>query len=188
METAVRRALQHGVEIGAHPSYPDRAGFGRIAVTMTAAEISRTVHEQISALAGIASALGARLRHVKPHGALYHQAMTDAVIAEALARGIARIDPGLVLVGMAGAQALEIWRGLGFEVAGEGFADRTYEPDGSLRSRRLPDALIVDPAAAAAQALRLARSGRVRTICVHSDTPGAVSILESVRRALEEFR
>ena len=127
---------------------------------------------------------GAFLGHVKPHGALYGEAMREAAVAEAVSRGVTSHDPGLVLVGLAGSPALELWRALGFAVAGEGFADRAYEPDGSLRSRRLPGALITDPAEAAAQALRLARDGGVDTICVHSDTPGAARILARVRRVL----
>ncbi len=184
MEAAVRQSLAHGVALGAHPSYPDREGFGRVALAMTPGELAEAVRSQVLALARIAARAGAILGHVKPHGALYGEAMKDAAIAEAVARGVALHDPGLVLVGLAGSPALELWRALGFAVAGEGFADRAYEPDGSLRSRRLPGALITDPAEAAAQALRLARDGRVDTICVHSDTPGAARILAEVRRVL----
>jgi 5-oxoprolinase (ATP-hydrolysing) subunit A len=184
MEAAVRQSLAHGVALGAHPSYPDREGFGRVALAMTPGELAEAVRSQVLALARIATRSGAILGHVKPHGALYGEAMKDAAIAEAVARGVALHDPGLVLVGLAGSPALELWRALGFAVAGEGFADRAYEPDGSLRSRRLPGALITEPAEAAAQALRLARDGPVDTICVHSDTPGAARILAEVRRVL----
>jgi UPF0271 protein len=184
MEAAVRGALRHGVTVGAHPSYPDREGFGRAALPMAASEIADAVRGQVAALARIAARLEATLSHVKPHGALYGEAMRDAAVAEAIARGVGDLAPGLVLVGLAGSPALELWRALGFAVAREGFADRAYEPDGTLRSRRLPGALITDPAAAAAQALRLAREGRVDTVCVHSDTPGAASILSEVRRVL----
>jgi UPF0271 protein len=186
MEAAVRQALRHGVAVGAHPAYPDREGFGRVALPMASDEIAEAVRSQVSALARIALRCGAALGHVKPHGALYGEAMRDAAVAEAIARGVASHGPGLVLVGLAGSPALTLWRALGFAVAGEAFADRAYEPDGSLRSRRLPGALITDPAVAAAQALRLAREGRVDTICVHSDTPGAASILAEVRRVLAD--
>ena len=184
MDAAVRKSLSHGVAIGAHPSYPDREGFGRAALAMTPDEIAGAVRSQVLALARIATRAGAFLGHVKPHGALYGEAMREAAVAEAVSRGVTSHDPGLVLVGLAGSPALELWRALGFAVAGEGFADRAYEPDGSLRSRRLPGALITDPAEAAAQALRLARDRRVDTICVHSDTPGAALILARVRRVL----
>jgi UPF0271 protein len=186
MEVAVREAVRHRVTVGAHPSYPDRENFGRVVLPMRAGDIAEAVRCQVSALARIALKLGTTLGHVKPHGALYGEAMRDAAVAEAVASGVASHGPGLVLVGLAGSPALELWRALGFAVAREGFADRAYEPDGSLRSRRLPGALIEEPAEAATQALRLAREGRVDTICVHSDTPGAVSILAEVRRALME--
>jgi 5-oxoprolinase (ATP-hydrolysing) subunit A len=184
MEAAVREALRLGTAIGAHPSYPDREGFGRTAMPMPADRIADAVGSQVLALLRVAQRLGANLVHVKPHGALYGEAMKDAVVAEAIAVGVARHAPGLVLVGLAESPALPLWRALGFAVAREGFADRAYEPDGSLRSRRLPGALLTDPVEAAAQALWLAKGGRVDTISVHSDTPGAVLILEEVRRAL----
>jgi 5-oxoprolinase (ATP-hydrolysing) subunit A len=184
METAVREALRHRVAIGAHPSYPDREGFGRTTIPMPPDRIADAVGIQVLALARVASRLGAVLGHVKPHGALYGEAMKEAVVAESVALGVARHAPGLVLIGLAGSPALSLWRALGFSVAREGFADRTYEPDGSLRSRRLPGALLTDPREAAAQALRLADQGRVDTISVHSDTPGAVAILDEVRRVL----
>jgi UPF0271 protein len=184
MEAAVREALRHRVAIGAHPSFPDRDRFGREALPMSADEIAEAVRSQVLALARIALRLGAALSHVKPHGALYGEAMRDAAVAGAIARGVSTDASGLVLVGLAGSPALPLWRALGFDVAREGFADRVYEPDGSLRSRRLPGALILDPEQAAAQAVRLAADGRVDTISVHSDTPGAVSILAAVREVL----
>jgi UPF0271 protein len=121
---------------------------------------------------------------VKPHGALYNVAVRNHEVARAIGRGVARWNRGVAVFGLAGASMLEVWRGMGLAAAGEGFADRRYEPDGSLRSRKFPDALITDPEEAAAQALRLARSGTVETICVHGDTPGAVAILKACREAL----
>lgn len=185
MEAAVREALRHGVAVGAHPSYPDRVGFGRLPMSMAPHEICESVRDQVAALARVASRLGATLVHVKPHGALYARTMSDARVAEAVALGVSRVDAGLVLVGLAGSVALGVWRGLGWAVAREGFADRAYEADGTLRSRSLPGALVTDPQTAARQAVRLVGEGRVDTICVHSDTPGAAAILAEVRQALE---
>jgi UPF0271 protein len=180
MRRTVEAARRHSVRVGAHPGYPDLANFGRLEMALTGEEIAQTVYGQIATLAGIAGDLA----HVKPHGALYNVAAKNAEVARAIGEGVARLGKDLVLVGLAGSRMLEVWREAGFRVAAEGFADRRYEPDGSLRSRLLPDALIVEPEEAAAQALRLAEEGGVQTICVHSDTPGAVGIVAAVGRAL----
>ena len=184
MRRTVELARKLGVAVGAHPGYPDRANFGRIQMAMTADEIARTVFEQIKLLLDVT---GAELTHVKPHGELYNVAVKNSAVAEAIAEGVARWSRDTVLVGLGGpggAAMLDIWRARGFRVAAEGFADRRYEPDGSLRPRRFPDALIKDPAAAAEQAVRLARGGRIQTLCIHSDTPGSVQIAEAVAGAL----
>jgi len=180
MERTVRLARQYGVAVGAHPGYPDRANFGRVEMPLSAEQIARAVAGQIRALADIAG----ELTHVKPHGALYNVAAKDAGVARAIGEGVALVGGELVLVGLAGSAMLEVWREMGFRVAAEGFADRRYEPNGSLRSRQFADALITDPEQAAAQALRLAREGGAETICVHSDTPGSVRILAAVSEAL----
>ena len=184
MEHTLRLALRWNVKTGAHPGYPDRANFGRIELPLTAEEIAQTVYEQIRTLAAIARRLGAELTHVKPHGALYNVAATNREVAAAIGRGTARWNRQAVLVGLAGAAMLDVWREMGFTTAAEGFADRRYEADGSLRSRKLPDALLTDPEEAARQALRLARGGAVQTICIHSDTPGAVRIAAAVAAKL----
>ncbi|HWB97392.1 MAG TPA: 5-oxoprolinase subunit PxpA, partial [Bryobacteraceae bacterium] len=178
MERTVRLARRHGVSIGAHPGYPDRANFGRRELPLSAEEIARTVYEQLLALAAFAPEFG----YVKPHGALYNVAAKNPAVAEAIARGVERYRRDLILVGLAGSAMLEVWRGLGFSTAAEAFADRRYEPVGSLRPRAFADALIGDPAEAAAQALRLA--ARARTLCIHSDTPGAVRIVAAVAAGL----
>jgi UPF0271 protein len=145
-------------------------------------DIAQTVYDQIRALADIAGALA----HAKPHGALYNVAAKDPEVARAIGEGAARFDRHVLLVGLAGSIMLDVWRDMGFATLAEGFADRRYEPDGSLRSRKFPDALITDPAQAAGQALRLAREGRVQTICVHSDTPGSVRIAAAAAKALRD--
>jgi len=196
MAATLAIAVRLGVAAGAHPGYPDRAGFGRASLGMTPADIEVTVFEQVRALAVFAAATGCELRHVKPHGALYNDAARDRAIAAAIARGVARFSRGVALVGLAGSAMLEVFTDEGFAAVGEGFADRAYEADGSLRSRALPGALITDPERAAAQALAIARDGRVTafdgrsvavragTLCVHSDTPDAATIAATVRETL----
>jgi UPF0271 protein len=182
MRRTVEAARRHGVAVGAHPGYPDRPNFGRVEMALSAEQIAQTVCAQIGALAAIAG----KLAHVKPHGALYNVAAKNPDVARAIGEGVARFGGELVLVGLAGSVMLDVWRDMGFRVAAEGFADRRYEPDGSLRSRKFADALITEPADAAAQALRLASEGRVQTICVHSDTPGSVRIVAAVAEALRQ--
>jgi UPF0271 protein len=157
-----------------------------------------SVFEQVRALAAIAAECGARVTHVKAHGALYNQAARDRVVAGAIADGVGRWNRDLVLVGLAGSLMLDVFRELGFRVAAEAFADRRYEADGSLRSRKFADALIRDPAEAGQQALRIAERGTViahdgseiaanaQTICIHGDTPGAAAIAAAVAKMLRQ--
>jgi UPF0271 protein len=184
MERTARLAIDRGVNIGAHPGYPDRANFGRVEMPMTSEEIERTLVEQIERLEAVVRCVGGRIVHVKPHGALYNVAVHNREVAHAIGGGVARWRRGVPIFGLAGSPMLDVWREMGLAVAGEAFADRRYEPDGTLRSRKFPDALITDLQAAAAQAVRLAREGKVQTICVHGDTPGAVQILKACREAL----
>jgi UPF0271 protein len=197
MRTTTEQALRRNLAVGAHPGYPDRANFGRLALDLPTDVIAQSVFEQVSTFAEIAALCGARISHVKAHGALYNQAARDSPIAEAVANGVRRWRRDVVLVGLAGSPALDVFRRAGFAVAAEAFADRRYEPDGSLRSRKFGDALIVDPSEAAAQALRIAESGRAiaqngteirvpaQTICIHGDTPGAVRIAAAVSQRLK---
>ena len=184
MERTARLALARNVRIGAHPGYPDRANFGRLEIAMSPAEIERMVREQIDRLEAVVRRLGGEIAHVKPHGALYNVAARGGETARAIGRAELQWNPRATLFGLAGSPALGLWREMGLPVAAEAFADRRYEPDGSLRSRAFLDALITDPREAAAQALRFAREGNVQTICVHGDTPGAVEILRACREAL----
>jgi UPF0271 protein len=187
-ETSMRRsvelAMHHGVAIGAHPSYPDRAGFGRVSIVMDSNALARAIAEQILALTRIAEAAGGTVVHVKPHGALYNDAATHPEIADAIAAGVASVSPSLVLVGLAGSAAIDSWAGRGLVPITEGFADRAYDANGLLVPRSIDGALITDPKAAAAQAVRLAEQGLCDTICVHGDTPGALSIARAVRSGL----
>jgi UPF0271 protein len=183
MLRTIRLALERGVRIGAHPGYADRSNFGRIELAMTPDEVERSIYEQILRLETHARACGVPLSHVKPHGALYNLAARDEETARAIGRAAAGWRRNARIFGLAGSHALDVWRAMGLEAVPEGFADRRYEPDGSLRSRRLPGALIENPDEAAAQAVSLVRAGRAATICVHGDTPGAPTILRACRAA-----
>ena len=184
MERTAKLALARGVRIGAHPGYPDRANFGRLEIPMLSEDIASTVRAQIERLDSIVRRLGGRIVHVKPHGALYNVAVRNPEVCRAIGEGVAQWNRDTVVFGLAGSAMLDLWRGMGLKVAAEAFADRRYEPDGTLRSRKFPDALITDPREAAAQAVRLERSGTADTICVHGDTSGAVNILKACREAL----
>jgi UPF0271 protein len=196
MDETVAQALARGVHVGAHPGHADKANFGRVAVDLPAEEVERLVLYQVAALHGFVHSRGARLAHVKPHGALYHQGSEFPDVARAIAEGVRRFDPSLVLVGAAGSLLLEAGREAGLPVAGEGFADRRYRPDGTLVSRKDAGAVLTDPEEAAEQAVHLARDGwavasdgsrvavRPDTICVHGDTPGAPAIARRVRERL----
>jgi UPF0271 protein len=184
METTIRQARQYGVRVGAHPGYPDPDNFGRIELDMSVEAIAESVSQQVIALERVAERCGAAVVHVKAHGALYNQAARDPYIARAIADGVARRRRDVIMIGLAGSIMLDVFRDAGFWVAAEGFADRRYEADGTLRSRKFADALIQSPEEAAAQALRLAQSGSVDTICIHGDTPGAVAIASAVAAKL----
>jgi UPF0271 protein len=193
MEAAVRLCAAAGVRVGAHPSTPDLQGFGRREMALAPEEAEALVLYQVGALAGFCRAAGVELTHVKPHGALYNQAAKDPVLAAAIARGVRRFSPALALVGLAGSALVDAAREAGLRAVSEGFPDRAYNPDGSLRSRRLPGAVLDDPALVAANAVRLAREGiatpggqiGVDTLCLHGDNPISVQAAKAVRQALE---
>ncbi len=180
---AVARRL--GVTIGAHPGYPDREGFGRREWNATPAEVSAWVNEQVGALIGCAAAEGARVRYVKPHGALYNRAARDEPIARAIAEAVRSVDASLALLGLAGSAMIEAARSLDLVAVPEAFIDRGYAPDGSLVPRDRPGALITDPEVAADRAVRFVRGGAARSLCVHSDSPGAAELLRAVRARFE---
>lgn len=198
MRTTIEQALRAGVAVGAHPGYPDRENFGRLELKIPLEAVAESVYEQVRALAEVAAQCGTKLVHVKPHGALYNQAVKNRELAEAIAKGVAKYDKSLVLMGLAKSLMLEVFREAGFAVAAEAFADRRYEPDGTLRSRKFENALIRDPAQAAKQALGIALGGIItahdgtevkltaQTICIHGDTPGSVQIAPAVARTLHE--
>jgi UPF0271 protein len=192
----VRAAKSRRVSIGAHPSYPDLDGFGRTSMSLDPADVEMIVLYQIGAIGAIARAHGATLTHVKPHGALYNDAARDRCLADAIASAVRRFKD-VALFGLAGSALVDAARAANVKVLREGFCDRVYERDGSLRSRTLPGAVIDDPAAAAKQAVGIATRGETRaadgatvnvaadTLCIHGDTPGALAIARAVRAALE---
>jgi UPF0271 protein len=198
MKTTIEQALRWNLAIGAHPGYPDRANFGRLEMNLSPEAISDSVYEQVRTLAEIAEQYGVQLTHVKPHGALYNQAVHNRRLARAIADGVMRWRRDVVLVGLAGSPMLTVFREAGFQVAAEAFADRRYESDGTLRSRKHEGALIHDLAEASRQALSIAQTETVtardgsrvavtaQTICIHGDTPGAPQIAAAVTKTLRD--
>lgn len=198
MDETVALALSNGVRVGAHPGYPDKENFGRVAIEMPADAIEHLILYQVSALDGFVRSHGGTLTHVKPHGALYHSAGEFPDVARAVAEGVRRFSTRLILVGPPQSMLLEAGREAGLPVAAEAFADRRYRPDGTLVPRGQSGALVTDPEEAAEQALRLARDGFVfaqdgsrvaitaETICLHGDTPGAAAIARRVYERLRE--
>ena len=190
MARAISFAMTRGTRLAAHPSYPDRAGFGRTTLAIAPADLAASVEAQCAALQAIARKLGYPAATVKPHGALYHDAARDPALAAAVldgaARGLGLPLAEITLVGPPrGARLAEALR-RGARYAREGFADRAYQADGTLVPRSRPGALLTDPGACARQALALAHAGGLETICVHGDTPDALAIAARVRDALAQ--
>jgi UPF0271 protein len=198
IDRTVALAVKAGVAVGAHPSHHDLRGFGRRAIVADPFEVEADVVYQVGAVLAFARSHGARLAHVKPHGALYNQAADDPELARAIARGVARVSSELVFVGLAGSQAMRhAAAAAGLRFAAEAFADRAYDGRGRLVPRSQPGSVTRDPAVAAAAALRLARDGvalaidgsevavEADTLCVHGDSPGALEMARAVREALE---
>ncbi len=198
MAATVELAASHGLAVGAHPGYPDPEGFGRRHVELTTDELRASLVGQVTALATACATRRVRLGHVKPHGALYNEAARDADLAHLIADVARTVDPRLALFGPPGSALLAAALDLGLRPVAETFADRAYEPDGSLRARSLPGAVHGDAPTVASQAVSLARDGRVRshdgtwltlgaqTMCLHGDSPGAVTLAGAVRSALHE--
>ena len=198
IDRTVRLALDKGVAVGAHPSHHDLRGFGRRAIAASPEEVEADVVYQVGAVAAFVRSHGSELTHVKPHGALYNQAVGDEALSAAIARGVARVSRDLLFVGLA---TSSIMRGAaeaaGLRFAGEAFADRVYEPDGTLQSRRIEGSVIESPERAAAQAVSIAAKGevtahdgtkvslRAETLCLHGDNPAALDNARQVREALE---
>jgi len=197
MHAAVCAAKEHGVAVGAHPSFFDRENFGRKELKMSKEEVFDAVAYQLGIFQAIASALDVRPNHVKPHGALYNMAVRDPELADAIARAIKSVDPKLILFAPDNSELARAGEAHGLQIGREIFADRNYLNDGWLVPRTRPDALLRDPEEAAQRVLRMLREGKVRsvegrdvdvrgeTICVHGDTPGAVEFGRELRMQLE---
>ena len=192
MHATVKLAKQYGVNIGAHPSWDDRQNFGRLEMNVPADEAEAIVFQQINALARIAKAEGVALSHVKPHGALYNQSATDRKLADAVARAVKRFSVDLILVGLAGSGLCEAGLAAGIKVAGEGFPDRAYNPDGTLMSRSKSGAVIESPEKVAKNAVKLIKDGImfgerrvfVDNLCLHGDNKRAVENTILLREVL----
>ncbi|MDX5418752.1 MAG: 5-oxoprolinase subunit PxpA [Hymenobacteraceae bacterium] len=197
MRKTVQLCLQHHVAIGAHPGLPDLVGFGRRNMTVTPEEVYDMVVYQMGALQAFAQAEGGTLHHVKPHGALYNMAASDINLAEAIAEAVYKVKPEAMLYGLAGSELIKAGTRLGLQTANEVFADRTYQQDGTLTSRKLPNALITDHEEAVQQVIRMIREGKVKsqqgqevgiladTICIHGDGLHALEFASHIRAALQ---
>jgi 5-oxoprolinase (ATP-hydrolysing) subunit A len=198
MRQTVALARTHGVSVGAHPGFADLVGFGRRDMQATAQEVEDLVLYQVAALAGMAASQGLKLAHVKAHGALYNMACRDRSLAQAIARAVVAFDRTLVLFGLPGSALIEEGARAGLAVAAEAFADRAYNADGSLTSRRVAGSVLSDSDIVVARALRMIADGeviaidgttvrlRADTLCVHGDTPGAATLVRHLRAALEK--
>lgn len=197
MARTVAAAAAHGVALGAHPGLPDLVGFGRRLLAVSPPEARDLVTYQVGALAAFARRHGQRLQHVKPHGALYTLAEKDAAIADAIAGAVYEVDETLILIGLSGGRLTAAGQACGLRVAQEVFADRAYEPDGTLTPRSEPNAVLHDMDEVAARMARLVREEtltaadgteltlRADTLCLHGDSPNAPALARAVRRALE---
>jgi UPF0271 protein len=199
IDRTVGLAARHRVAVGAHPSHHDLQGFGRREMKASPEDVEADVVYQVGAVQAFARAHGVSLVHVKPHGALYNQAVGDETLARAIARGVRRAGRELIFVGLATSKAMrEAAKAEGLRYAGEAFADRVYNPDGTLQSRRIAGSVITDPVKAAKQAVEIAAARRVtahdgtvvpldaETLCLHGDNPQALENARAIRRALEE--
>lgn len=194
----VEKAVEKGVKIGAHPSFPDLQGFGRREMKLSAHEIFDIVLYQVSALKGICEAFGAKLHHVKPHGALYNIAAKDEKSAQAIANAVKAIDSNLIFYGLSGSFLISEAEKIGLKTASEVFADRTYQPDGSLTPRSEPNALIKDTEIAIAQVLQMIQTQTVtatngetvaikaETVCIHGDGENSLDFAREIRQQLKE--
>jgi 5-oxoprolinase (ATP-hydrolysing) subunit A len=202
MRTTIELAIKNKVAIGAHPGYPDRERFGRVPMDIPARELIESIRRQVDSLIGVASRMGARVTHVKAHGALYNQGERDATTARNIIFGVQAATGGnaLVIIGPPGSAMLREASGMGMKVAREGFVDRAYEPDGTLQSRSVAGSVLTNPADAVRQALSFVKDGGVTavdgtflklavdTLCLHGDTAGAPEIAGAVRAALAKAK
>ena len=198
MRKTVKLALENGVGIGVHPGLPDLAGFGRRNMDISPQEAYEMVVYQIGSLWGFVQAEGGKIQHIKPHGALYNMAAVNKDLSEAIAEAVYKVNPELILFGLAGSELVKAGEKISLRTASEVFADRTYQEDRTLTSRRLPNAMITDDDDAVAQVIRMAKEGKVLTqqnvdvdikadtVCIHGDGAHALSFAKKIRQTLED--
>ena len=197
MKATARLAQQHGVHIGAHPAYPDREGFGRRSLSYDVVELTRSLAQQVAALKHVLHAENLPMTHIKPHGALYNDASKDDRLAACVIDAAKTIEQPVIIVGLPGSKLENAARAAGLAFAAEGFVDRLYQASGALTPRTEAGAVIEDIAVRARQALAIARGDNVKaadgalrldvqTLCIHSDSPGAVETARAARSALEQ--
>ena len=196
MSKTLKNAVKNHVRVGAHPGFPDLVGFGRRKMDLSPAEITAITQYQIGALKAFCTAENTTLQHVKPHGALYNMAVKDARIAQAICEGIASVDSSLILLAPGSSEMTTAAKQTGLKTACEVFADRAYEEDGSLVARSKPGAMITDTSLAISRVLQMVEKGTVisitgkeielaaDSICVHGDSPAALSFVKNIRQAL----
>ena len=197
MAAMVLMAKDKDVSIGAHPSFPDKENFGRKEMEdIDPNDLNDSIRDQIEKLVDIASEHEMELTHVKPHGALYNLAVNNEEISQTIAEAIIDVDSSYKAVGLAGSKMLTVFDALGLDTISEGYVDRTYEADGTLRSRKFDDALITDPQKAADQMKEMLNGNiiavdgtsvpiNISSVCVHSDTPNAVDIAQAVKNQIQ---
>jgi 5-oxoprolinase (ATP-hydrolysing) subunit A len=197
MRKTVQLALKNNVKIGAHPGLPDLAGFGRRNINISPQEAYDLVVYQIGALSGFLKAEGEKMQHVKPHGALYNMAAKNRELSEAIAEAVYKVDPQLILFGLAGSELVKAGEKIGLKTAHEVFSDRTYQQDGSLTPRTQPDALIHSYEDSVSQVIRMIKEGKVRstqgvdvpvlaqTVCIHGDGPEALVFAKQLRESMQ---
>lgn len=198
MRKTVKLSIEHHVAIGAHPGLPDLNGFGRREMAISPQEAYDMIVYQVGALYGFAKAEGVKMQHVKPHGALYNMAAKRPELAEAIAEGIYKVDPELILFGLSCSEMIKAGEKIGLKTAEEVFADRTYQPDGSLTARRLVNAMITDSDSAVEQVVRMVKEGKVKTlpgddiaikadtVCIHGDGQHAIAFANQINETLKK--
>ncbi|RWR08100.1 5-oxoprolinase subunit PxpA [Siminovitchia fortis] len=198
IKRTVRKALGKNVAIGAHPGLPDLQGFGRREINISPEEAYDLVVYQTGALQAFVKSEGGKLQHVKPHGALFNMAAKDAALAEAIAEAVYKVDPELILFGLAGAELVKAGKRIGLRTANEVFSDRTYQLDGTLTPRLKKNALITDHEPAAGQVIRMVKENKVKTVqgkdisiqaetvCIHGDGESALEFARAIPEALKK--
>lgn len=196
MEKTVALAKEFGTAVGAHPGFPDLMGFGRRNMVITPDEARAYIKYQLGALMAFTTACGVKIQHVKPHGAIYNMAAVDYKLAKAMAEAVYQVDPGIIFMGLAGSEMIRAAEDVGLRAASEVFADRAYNDDGTLVSRKLPGAVIKDKDLAISRVVRMVKEGKVESIngkdidikadsiCVHGDNPKALEFVQNIRETL----